>query len=266
MPFHEAGGLRYFTFESFNRHGLVHGIFTRLGGVSPSPWASLNLGGTVGDSRKNVVENRRRIFDVLNRPVETIYDAWQVHGTHVICVDQPRPLDSLHEKGDAILTNLAEITLFMRFADCVPIYLFDTVRRVAGLVHAGWRGTVDRAAGAAVEQMTRGYGSRAEDIIAGVGPSICVEHYAVGPDVVIEAQTSFRDRAKDVLWQRNRSTHLNLWQANQIVLEESGVRVIEQAEICTSCHNEDWFSHRAEKGQTGRFGALLAMNNAEGYQ
>jgi YfiH family protein len=259
MPFREAGGLRYFTFDSFDRKPLLHGVFTRLGGVSPAPWASLNLGGTVGDSREHVVENRRRIFEQAGRPVESLFDAWQVHGTQVLCVDRPRPLDQAHEKADAILTDRPEITLLMRFADCVPILLYDPVQRVAGLVHAGWRGTVDRAARAAVERMAARYGTAPGDIMAGIGPSICVEHYQVGREVEDAARAVFGAQAGAVLWQKNGSAHFDLWQANQIVLESCGVRQIEQSGQCTFCHNEEWYSHRAEKGQTGRFGALLAL-------
>jgi len=259
MPFHEADGLRYFTFDLFDRYQLAHGVFTRLGGVSPVPWASLNLGGTVGDSREHVIENRRRIFAHFDRPVESLFDSWQVHGTHVLCVEQPRPLDSPHQKADAILTDRPEITLLMRFADCVPIYLFDPSKRVIGLVHAGWRGTVDKAARAAVEQMTARYGSSPADILAGIGPSICVEHYPVGAEVENAARLAFGEKASLVLWRKNGVVHFDLWRANQQVLEDCGVRQIEQSGLCTFCNNEEWYSHRAENGRTGRFGALLAL-------
>ncbi len=259
MPFHEAGTLRYFTFDLFDRHQLLHGIFTRLGGVSPAPWASLNLGGTVGDSRDHVVENRRRIFEHFGRPVETLFDAWQVHGIQVLCVDRPRPLDQPHEKADGILTDCPEITLMMRFADCVPIYLYDPTKRVIGLVHAGWRGTVNRVVAAAVGQMISRYGTTPADILAGIGPSICVEHYPVGKEVEDAAHAGFGQKTGQVIWRKNGAVHFDLWRANQIVLEECGVRQIEQSGQCTFCNNEEWYSHRAEKGQTGRFGALLAL-------
>ncbi|RPJ42602.1 MAG: laccase domain-containing protein, partial [Chloroflexi bacterium] len=180
MHFHESGPLRYYTFESFNRYGLIHGLFTRHGGVSPAPWAALNLGGTVGDPRENVIENRRRIFTAAGRPVESIFDSWQVHGRDVICAEQPRPLDAPHQKADAILTGSPAVTLFMRFADCVPVMLYDPRHHIIGLVHAGWRGTVDWAATAAVERMAAQYGSRPAELIAGIGPSICVDHYEIG--------------------------------------------------------------------------------------
>ena len=261
MKLHEAGELRYYTFDLFDQYGLPHGVFTRHGGVSPQPWASLNQGGTVGDARDHVVENRRRMFAALGRSVESLFDAWQVHGTETICTNVPRPLDQPHEKADAILTDRPEITLFMRFADCVPIYLFDPVKKVVGQVHAGWRGTVDRATAAAIRQMQARYGSRPEDLVAAIGPSICVEHYEIGQsqETVGMVHQAFGGQAESVLPRVNGAIHFDLWKANQMVLEETGVREIELAGICTACHNEDWFSHRAEKGKTGRFGALLAL-------
>jgi polyphenol oxidase len=261
MPFREAGSLKYHYFSTFDRDELVQGIFSRHGGVSPAPWASLNLGGTVGDERDHVVENRRRIFEVFDRPVESIYDSWQVHGTEVICVEQARPLTSPHLKADGILTNREDVTLFMRFADCVPIALYDPIKRVIGLVHAGWRGTVARAAAEAVNSMAAHYGCLPNNILAGIGPSICMNHYQVGEDVISAAQEAFGAEAGDVLWKKNGSHHFDLWRANELVLEKSGVQTIEQARICTYCNNEDWYSHRAEQGKTGRFGAILGLKN-----
>lgn len=263
MPYQEVGQLKYYSFELFNREDLVHGIFTRHGGVSPAPWASLNLGGTVGDARANVVENRRLIFDLVGRPVETIYDPWQVHGTDVVCVEAPRSLEGEHTKADAILTDKTDITLFMRFADCVPIFLFDQVKKVAGMVHAGWRGTVTGTAEAAIHRMVTHYQSDPANILAGIGPSICLKHYQVGEEVAAAAARAFGKDARQVLWTKNGSSYFDLWTANRLVLERCGVQKIEQANICTYCYNTDWYSHRAEKGKTGRFGALLAIKPVE---
>ena len=263
MGFVEREGIRYYQFESLAGLGVIQGLYTRQGGVSPYPWHSLNLGGTVGDERANVVENRRRIFHSMGLPVESIYDCWQVHGTEVICTTQPRPLDGVHHKADAILTDQKEITLFMRFADCVPIFLVDPVREVIGIVHAGWRGTVDGVAAQAVKRMCEQYGAHPEDIYAGIGPSICVDHYQVGKEVVEAARTAFGKDAAQVLARRDGSIHLDLWAANRLALEKCGVRQTEIAAICTACHTHDWYSHRAEQGKTGRFGALLAFGRRE---
>lgn len=260
MPFHGTGSLKIFTFSLFDRKDLIQGIFSRHGGVSPAPWATLNLGGTLGDERSNVIENRERIFNTINRPVESIFDPWQVHGTEVLLVEEPRPLDSPHQKADAILTNRADITLFMRFADCVPIILYDPAARVIGMVHAGWRGTVAGAAAAAVEKMVTHYDCVQANILAGIGPSISVDHYQVGEEVVLAARDTFKEKASKIFWIKNGSYHFDLWLANQILLESAGVRTIEQSGICTYSNNADWFSHRAENGKTGRFAAVLALN------
>jgi YfiH family protein len=177
----------------------------------------------------------------------------------VIYADQPRPLDAPHEKADAILTDRVGVSLFMRFADCVPVVLFDPVRRVIGLVHAGWRGTVDRIAGVAVAGMSERYGSKPADVLACVGPSICVEHYQVGDDVRSAAWASFGEKTGSLFIAKDDRFHFDLWAANRLVLEEAGVQRIEVSEICTACHTPDWYSHRAEHGKTGRFGAIIAL-------
>ncbi len=259
MPFTQVGELRYYHFDLYRQPGLVHAVFTRHGGVSPAPWISLNLGGLSGDRKENVVENRRRIFEAVELPVESIYDAWQVHGTHVICTDRPRPLDAEHAKADAILTDNPQVTLFMRFADCVPILLFDPVRRVVGLVHAGWQGTVSQIARITIERMCTDYGSHPGDILAVIGPSIGPDHYEIGPDVAGQVKAVFRDDSAQCLSERHGKTFFDLWRTNQVILEKAGVKQIQVAGLCTACHTEDWYSHRAEQGKTGRFGALIAL-------
>ncbi len=260
MPFREKASLKYFYFESMENKGITQGVFTRHGGVSPSPWNSLNLGGTVGDPRENVIVNRRRIFDLMEREVESIFDVWQVHGVNVICTEHPRPLDADHVKADAILTNKPEITLFMRFADCVPVFLVDPVARVVGLVHAGWQGTAQRICEVTVAEMSKRYGSNPKDILAGIGPSIGPEVYEVGEDVLQRVEDSFGEEAKHLIKRYNGHTHLDLWEANRLTLEGAGVQQIELSKICTGQNTHDWYSHRKEKGKTGRFGALIALN------
>ncbi len=261
MPFREDLGLRAYQFDLYADCAIEHGIFTRRGGVSPQPWASLNLGGTVGDERAHVVENRRRIFEFARRPVESIYDVWQVHGTHVICSRSPRPLDQPHLQADAILTDQANVTLFMRFADCVPILLHDPLRGIIGIVHAGWKGTVAGIAAVTVERMKAEFGSQPANIIAGIGPSICRDEYQVGAEVIERVRERFGDETSGVLSNREDQTFLDLWGANQRILEKSGVRTdhIQVAAICTARNLADWYSHRGEGGKTGRFGAYIAL-------
>jgi YfiH family protein len=255
--------LNFVQFESFADYPLHQGIFGRKGGVSPDPWSSLNLGGLSGDSRENIIENRKRIFSCFDLPVESIFDVWQVHGNRVICTDTARPLDRDHEKADAIFTDNPHVTLFMRFADCVPLFFFDPVKKVVGVAHAGRMGTLNRIATDCVNAMKDGYGTRVDDIRAGIGPSIGPDHYEVKEDVASDAEACFADTEGILNQLPDGRIFLNLWEANRRILMEAGVRHIETAEICTACHTGDWFSHRAENGKTGRFGALLALNGTK---
>ena len=261
MPFHQPDSIRYYTFESLHDERLKHAIFTRQGGISPEPWESLNVGGLRGDDPERVYQNRVASFEVMDRKPESVYDVWQVHSTDVIWTTGSRPAGVRHRKADAILTDRPEVTLFMRFGDCVPILLHDPIRRVVGLAHAGWMGTVNGIVQETIKAMKNNYHCNTNDIVAAIGPSIAVHHYRVGPEVVRMVEKAFGDTASAFLLRNQEGTYLDLWQANQYHLEESGVRNIEIAGICTACHLEDWFSHRGEQGQTGRFGALIALED-----
>ncbi len=260
MPFNHRSGLRYYTFDSFPSEGLVHAIFTRQGGTSPHPWASLNMGAGVGDERANVLENRRRAYETVGRPFSSNYDVWQVHSANVVCTDAPRPPEQPPIEADVILTNKPEVTLLMRFADCVPVVLYDPRRRVVGLAHAGWLGTVRFTVKAGIDAMRSRYASRPEDILAGIGPSIGPHHYQVGPDVISHVEQAFGRDSASLLQSENGEVKFDLWGANRLILENCGVKQIEVAGICTACHLEDWYSHRGEKGKAGRFGALIGLS------
>ncbi|MCL4352111.1 MAG: peptidoglycan editing factor PgeF [Firmicutes bacterium] len=258
MPFQSNGEIRYFQFEQLGQ-GQIHAIFTRRGGVSPEPWAALNMGSTVGDDLERVHENRRLALAALERDFDSVYDVWQVHGVEVAFAEAPRSPESPHLQADAILTDKPGVTLMMRFADCVPILLHDPVRKVAGIAHAGWMGTVRSTVRFAVEAMQNRYCSNPGDILAAIGPSIGPDHYEIGPDVVNQVQRAFGNDADDLLSAGADSVKFDLWTANRLLLERAGVQLIEMAGLCTACHTEDWYSHRADKGCTGRFGAIIAL-------
>ena len=262
MSFQEQDSLRYFSFESLAGEALLQAVFTRRGGASTAPWASLNLGGTVGDDPKHVGENRQRAFQALGLAVESLFDVWQVHSADVLIADRPRPLDEPHRQADAILTDKIGVTLFMRFADCVPIFLYDPRRRAIGMVHAGWKGTLNQVARLAVEAMQAAYHSNPAEILAAVGPSIGPHHYEVGPEVAVQVRQIFGAESVGLIQPSNShgpAVKFDLWNANRLVLERAGVRQVEIAGICTACHPQDWYSHRGEQGKTGRFGAFFAL-------
>ncbi|MFN8404428.1 MAG: polyphenol oxidase family protein [Anaerolineales bacterium] len=130
---------------------------------------------------------------------------------------------------------------------------------VIGVAHSGWMGTLRDVVGSMVRAMKKEYNSNPADIIAGIGPSIGPDHYEIGADVILQVMQKFGDDSDKVLRSINGKIHFDLWKTNEILLQRAGVGKIEIAGICTACHTEDWFSHRAEKARTGRFGALISL-------
>ena len=256
MAFTQHNGIRYYQFETLQTR---HALFTRHGGVSPDPWGSLNVGGTVGDDLARVGQNRTRSFQAVGCAPESIFDVWQVHSADVVCARAPRPGNESIRQADIILTDQPSVTLFMRFADCVPILVHDPSNGVVGIAHAGWMGTLRDVATSTVQAMKKNYGSKPADIIAGIGPSIGPDHYEIGADVILQVMQKHGDESDLLLKSHHGKIHFNLWEANRLALERAGVGKIEVSEICTACHTQDWFSHRAEKGRTGRFGALISL-------
>ena len=252
-------GLVYYQFEMWNT--LKHGVFTRKGGVSAEPFASLNLGGNVGDDPKAVRCNHERMYATLDIDDRRVCSVWQVHGTDVVMANTPVPGRRWLAQADALMTDRADIVLSMRFADCTPILFHDPVKGVIAMAHAGWRGTVQGMAAKTVQAMIRSYGSRPEDIQAAIGPSIGPNRYQVGEEVVDAVREHFGTTLG--LVQRDPAdgtAYFDLWAANKLDLERAGVEQVEIAGICTAENTEEFFSHRAEKGRTGRFGAVLSLS------
>jgi len=259
MSFRQSENIKYFIFDSLVDEPVIQAIFTWRGGVSPSPWATLNLGATVGDEFSRVIENRKRAFSAIGCSYDSVFDVWQVHSAEVVCTDKPKSPQTPHLQADVIITDKPGVTLLMRFADCVPIFLYDPKRRVVGLAHAGWQGTVLKTVQAAVKTMQAQYQCHPADILAGIGPSIAKHHYQVGEDVISKVEMAFGKDSNFILSHQDGAVQLDLWEANRLILEEAGIRYIEVAGICTACQLDDWFSHRGENGKTGRFGGLIHL-------
>jgi YfiH family protein len=257
----EHHGPVYYQFDSLARHAdLNHGIFTRRGGVSGAPFESLNVGSTVGDDQRSVRVNRERLAQAMGVRDEDVHTTWQVHGANVRVLREPGR-QWPPPKADAIITDRVGLPISMRFADCVPLLFYDPAKKVLGMAHAGWRGTAAGVGPAAVEMMESEFGCRPADILAGIGPSIGPARYEVGDEVAAAIQAAFGD-VDGLLSHPNGNgarPHLDLWEANRRALQRAGVRQIEVAEMCTASNVEEFYSHRAEGGRTGRFGALAVL-------
>jgi hypothetical protein len=254
----EADGLVFYQFETWAGE-LKHGVFTRHGGVSEGPFAALNLGGNVGDAPAAVRENHRRMYAALGIHRDEAVTVWQVHGADVVLADAPVPERRWLAEADALITNRVGLALTMRFADCTPLLFHDPVRRAIGIAHAGWRGTVQGVGTRTIAAMCQAFGSRPADIRAAIGPSIGPTRYQVGQEVVDAVHRRFGTldglaaRADDGTW------YLDLWAANARDVRQAGVREIEIAAMCTAERTDEFFSHRAEGGRTGRFGAVIQL-------
>jgi YfiH family protein len=252
----EERGILYCQFESLLSPELFHGVFSRMGGVSPAPWESLNLGGTVGDSRENVSENLKRLLAVSGFTHDQLVQVRQIHSNDVIFAKTP---EDAERKGDAIVTNRPGLLLLMRFADCVPVLFFDPVKRAIGIAHAGWMGTLNGVVVEVIHKMVSEFGSSPDQINVGIGPSIGPDHYLIGTDVIEKAKRAFPDKFEQVLIEDSDGVKLDLWRANEFLMEEVGIEQIEIAGICTGCDTQNWFSHRAENGKTGRFAGVIGL-------
>lgn len=261
MQRHSTNDLAYYTFETLrDANALTHAVSTRHGGVSPAPFDTLNLSRMVGDDATNVALNHARLHAVLALNRATIVDASQAQADRVARVDA-RHRGTRIQNVDALITNTPNVPLLLRFADCVPILFFDPVRRAVGIAHAGWRGTVLKLAVRTAQAMRDAFGTQPRDLIVGIAPSIGPCCYEIGDDVSARVREAF-SAAADLLHSHNGKTHFDLWQANAGQLRALGVEQIEIASLCTAHHTGDFFSHRAEHGKTGRFGALIAMRDA----
>ena len=250
-------GISFYQFEGLNGAGVTNAVLTRLGGVSDGAFATLNLGHTVGDDLAAVEENHRRALAALGLRREQVVSPYQIHSAHVQLVGQGHT-GTVQLNTDGLLTTTPGVVILFRFADCVPLLLFDPARRAVGLVHVGWRGATKGVVTAAVAAFAGHAGSRAGDLWAGIGPAIGPCCYRVGPEVAATVARTCPDGA-EVIQRRDDALYLDLPGAVRAQLAAAGVTQVEMSGLCTACHTDEWFSHRAERGRTGRFGMLVML-------
>ena len=264
---HNKNGLVYLTADGFEAAGgVAHGFSTRLGGVSEGIYATLNLGMNRGDAPDRVRENYRRFCAAIGADMGNIVCASQVHGDTVrtvtaadlgIGLDEPEPW-----QADGLVTDIPGVTLAVYSADCLPILLYDPVRRVVGAVHAGWRGTALGIAAKAVERMVDCYGCDRLDILAAVGPGIskcCFETDEDVPNALTGALGA--SALKCIELQESGKFHVDLKGLNVLRLEKMGLERdhIAVSEACTMCEHERFWSHRYTQGVRGSQAAMVQL-------
>lgn len=250
--------------------GVVEHCFTtRLGGVSEGIFSYMNLSFTRGDEKSAVEENFRRLAGALEIKPEQFVFTDQTHTINVRKVTRTDAGKGLtkerdYKDVDGLITDEPGLVLSTFFADCVPLYFVDPVHHAIGMSHSGWRGTVGRIGTVTIAAMEKEYGSKPEELICAIGPSICQDCYEVSEDVAEEFAKEFTDREQEILLdKKNGKYQLDLWRANEIVLTEAGVLTEHLAvtNICTCCNQKLLFSHRASKGKRGNLGGFLYLKS-----
>lgn len=253
---HHANGLITYTFELLAGLPVAAHVSTRHGGVSPEPWRSLNFSVLRGDDRERVLENRRRLATALHLNAADFIQCQQVHGTGIAKVGW-EDAGAIKESSDGLMTDAVGLPLSLVFADCVPLLIYDPVHHALGIVHAGWRGTLNGAATALLWAMQAAYDSDPAQVKVGIGPSIGPQSYEVGPEVSALAALRLPDPAAALAYPQGEEGNptFDLWQANVQLLVQAGVPVeqIEVGGIDTAQNTADFFSHRAERGRCGLF-------------
>ena len=259
----------YLEFPLLRRSGIVnHGFSTRLGGVSEGCYSSMNLSFDRGDRPEAVQENFRRIGEAIGAECSDMVLSRQTHTTNIrLVTEEDRGKGIVRERDytdvDGLITNVPGICLVTSYADCVPLYFVDPVKKAIGLSHSGWRGTVGKIGKKTVEKMQESFGSDPADILAAVGPSVCVDCYEVSEDVADRFREVFDREEWDKLFYEkpDGKYQLNLWKANEIILREAGILPEHTAvtNLCTRCNSRILYSHRAQGDRRGNLCAFLAL-------
>jgi YfiH family protein len=245
--------MRYQPVEFFYSYNNLLAIeSTRLGGLSKPPFASLNLGAFTNDLKEAVQQNKEILYTDLGINGDQIASSFQCHGNEILNVEKP----GYYEGFDALITNKKNIFLQILVADCTPILLFDPIHEVVAAIHAGWRGTVNAIVQKTLDKMTLHFHTNPSDCFAYVGTCISQSYFEVDKDVAdnFDQEFYFFDKEKNKYF-------IDLKGCNARALSDAGLMKnhIAISPFCTVKDNDLFFSHRHEKGTTGRFGVIIGM-------
>lgn len=265
---HNKNGVIYITFDKLDRAGVVHGFSTRIGGVSKGYLGSMNLSFHRGDDPDAVMENHRRFADAVGYDYRKLVFSDQVHKTDIYKVTEKDAgkgimRDTDIREIDGLMTNVPGIPLMTFYADCVPVFFYDPVKKVVAMNHSGWKGTVAKISRCMLSRLKEEYGTEASDLICAVGPSICKDCYEVSEDVAKQFMDAYtKAQVDEIVYDKGDDKYLlDLHRANYYNLVDSGVlpEKIDVTNICTCCNSDVLFSHRASHGLRGNLGAVIML-------
>jgi len=227
---------------------VVHGIFTRKGGVSVAPYDSMNLSNNVGDNPAAVEENKKRILKTMGLLVSKSVVQTHSRTIHIVDTDFDETLE-----GDAMITQNPNILLLIKTADCQPVLLVDTKNLWVAAIHSGWRGSVQNIIGVTVEKMVA-MGANPKHILAGIGPSLgpcCAEFI------------NYKKELPEYMWPfSSKPNYFDFWKISKKQLCDSGILAnnIEISNMCTCCQPELFYSYRKKK-ISGRFASVIGIRS-----
>jgi YfiH family protein len=256
----EKNGVKVLVCRALEEKGFVNGFSTRLGGVSNFPENSLNLAGYDEDSAENIAENRKRFLQIFDADFR-LASCWQIHSADVRVVKNFDDAKDGNYKMDALVSNVPNVLLGVKTADCVPVLIGDTKTNAFASIHAGWRGTADSIVKNAIEKMCKNYGTNTKDLICAIGAAACGRNYEVGQDVIDTFAEKFSTCGKLFTPTREGHALVDLHLANKEQLLSVGVlpENIFIAPLCTMERTDLFFSYRVEKKLYGKTGRLMAV-------
>ncbi len=265
----EKDNVSYITYKSLDEfEWLTNAFSTRIGGISEGIYADMNLSFTVGDEPRTVYENFKLFGRAIDVDVNDMVYSHQTHTTNVMRVSLEQAGMGISKSRDfhdidGIMTNDKNLCLVTSYADCVPLYFVDPVNKAIALSHSGWRGTVRNICKNTVEMMKVEFGTKPENIVACIGPSICVDCYEVSRDVADKFTESYdKIQIKDILYPKSEEKYqLDLHMANYYNMVNCGIKAenISMPDICTSCNSSWLHSHRKSGGKRGGLCAFLMI-------
>ncbi len=267
MELRKNGELEYLVFPELEKIDFIKHLFsTRIGGVSKGHFSQANFSHTRGDDNNDVDENYRRVAQVLGhgRTLDDFVCTFQTHTTNVkVVTEEDRGKGTVRDREytdvDGLITNVPGIILTTFHADCPAVYIVDPVNKAIGLVHSGWRGTYGRISAVALNKMNEQYGTKPEDTICCISPSICQDCYEVSDDVY----NNFKDGFGNVVipGKKEGKWQLDLWGAIKNTLTDAGVQYnnIIVTDICTCCNPQLLFSHRVQGENRGNLAAFMQI-------